>query len=784
MLRAILLAWTVALMGSVLLAQSRPESPADKPATTAREAAGVSDPTLKDLIATLKDEGRRKQLVDQLEAMVATREAQKAPAPGSGKGRVTGLAGFLDRVASQVRSTVAQILTQAARIPDRVGKFWLLVHQTERRNTLLANAGILVALVLAASLVAYLVRRLLRWLYTRVTRVRGDRPFNLLSRCWRLATRALLDLAPAVAYPAAGLLLISILAPPPTVRLLLLIVLWALAIRRTAGAAIDLVFSARHASIRLLPFSDEVAADSARSLGRLAALGVFGFFLMRATVVLRAEPELVQSLTRLYGLLLFLGGIVFVLRTRGPVSTQLAALRSGDADATGGGVPRRWHSFVLSLVGLWWVAVLGYIFALYLTWTSGLQGGFAYILRATAITAVALAAWIVALATLRALHDRLLKATAKPLRRYPQLEARLPGYFRGVRVVLETAVGILAVCVALEGWGLDALEAIQTESALGLVSVAVNLLLIILLAAATTDVAAVFAQRYLEGRERAGRATGKVRTLVPLVRSTIRVVVLLVAAILILSELGLDIGPILAGVGVLGLAVGFGAQTLVKDIITGFFILIENSISVGDVAKLGDRSGLVEAINLRTVRLRDLTGSVHVIPYSAVGTVTNMTKEFSFAVIEAGVAYREDVDEVIEVLKEVGDEMQKDPEFGPDILEAIEIQGLDRFEDSAVIVRARLKTMPIRRWRVGREFNRRMKKAFDARNIEIPFPHRTLYMGEPKEGPSPALRIEHAAVAEVKERPPESSAHVESSASSEASTPDAGSPGPGGRIPR
>jgi len=211
---------------------------------------------------------------------------------------------------------------------------------------------------------------------------------------------------------------------------------------------------------------------------------------------------------------------------------------------------------------------------------------------------------------------------------------------------------------------------------------------------------------------------------------------------MVLGQLGMEIGPILAGVGVLGLAIGFGAQTLVKDVITGFFMLLEDTFSVGDVIQVNNTGGVVEAISIRTIRLRDVSGNVHTIPYSSVSTVTNMTKDFSCWLVEAGVAYREDVDEVIQILKELGEEMRQDPQFGPDILEPLEIIGLDRFEESAVVVRARFKTRPLQQWKIGREFNRRMKKAFDTRGIEMPFPHRTLYFGELKDGRAPPLRIE------------------------------------------
>jgi small-conductance mechanosensitive channel len=214
----------------------------------------------------------------------------------------------------------------------------------------------------------------------------------------------------------------------------------------------------------------------------------------------------------------------------------------------------------------------------------------------------------------------------------------------------------------------------------------------------------------------------------------------------VLAELGVNITPLLAGAGVVGLAVGFGAQKLVQDVITGWFILMEDTIAVGDVAEVAGHAGLVERISIRTIRLRDLSGVVHTIPFSAVDSVKNFTKDFSYYLFEVGVAYREDTDEVVEVLREIDAEMREDPELGPDILEPLEVMGVDRFEDSAVIVRVRTKTKPLRQWAVGREFNRRMKKAFDARGIEIPFPHQTVYFGVDKEGKAPpaTLRMEQA----------------------------------------
>ncbi|MGB2696402.1 MAG: mechanosensitive ion channel family protein, partial [Candidatus Zixiibacteriota bacterium] len=197
-------------------------------------------------------------------------------------------------------------------------------------------------------------------------------------------------------------------------------------------------------------------------------------------------------------------------------------------------------------------------------------------------------------------------------------------------------------------------------------------------------------------------------------------------------ELGLDIGPILAGAGILGLAVGFGAQTLVKDVISGFFILMEDQYRVGDVVEVAGIGGLVEQMSLRVTILRDLEGKVHYIPNGSISTATNMTKEWSRAVLDIGVAYKEDPDVVMNVLREVGDEMKKDPAYSSVILEPLQILGVSDFADSAVVIKVMFKTLPLKQWDVGREFRRRVKKTFDAKGIEIPFPHVTLYMGEAK----------------------------------------------------
>jgi len=234
----------------------------------------------------------------------------------------------------------------------------------------------------------------------------------------------------------------------------------------------------------------------------------------------------------------------------------------------------------------------------------------------------------------------------------------------------------------------------------------------------------------------------RVETLARVFRYVTTVLVSLIAGMLILSEIGVSIAPILGAAGVVGLAVGFGAQSLIKDYFTGFFLLLENQIRQGDVVDAGGKSGLVEEVTLRYVRLRDYDGVVHFIPNNLITTVSNMSRGFAFAVMDASVAYREDLDHVMRVMQRVGAELRKDDVFGPKIIADLEMAGVDKWAESSVIVRCRFRVLPLEQWNVKREFMRRLKRAFDEEGIEIPFPHLTVYPGQLKDGSAPALRVE------------------------------------------
>ena len=295
---------------------------------------------------------------------------------------------------------------------------------------------------------------------------------------------------------------------------------------------------------------------------------------------------------------------------------------------------------------------------------------------------------------------------------------------------LITIVVILAVLAfpALDVVGVPMRIGLQSDQLWGwLVNSGLRISVILVLAAVLVRVTAAMAARAehdlsvgtgLDALERRKRA----QTIGSLVRRSLSVLIWTMAVLIILRELDVDITPVLTGAGIAGLAVGFGAQTLVRDVISGFFLIFEDQVRVGDVAMVNGTGGLVEQINLRTIVLRDLEGVVHVFPNGEIKTLANRTKDYSYYVIDLPMHYEADSDEVIGAVQQAADDLLADPAFAPHILQPLEVLGVDAFGDSQVTLKFRIKTAPLKQWDVGRELRRRIKKVFDARAIKMPFP--------------------------------------------------------------
>ncbi len=310
-------------------------------------------------------------------------------------------------------------------------------------------------------------------------------------------------------------------------------------------------------------------------------------------------------------------------------------------------------------------------------------------------------------------------------------------YFTLINSTLYFLFSILSIMAILELWELSINTVISDEALLSLISNVLSIVLILLLAKLLIDISCSLVEKAFRKWSHASQS--RIDTLLPIAKNTIFVVFVVIFSLIMLSEFGINVMPLLAGAGVLGFAIGFGAQTIIKDLLTGFIIILEDLIQVGDVVTLADCTGSIEKITIRKVQIRSLDGTVYTVPFGEIDIVKNLTKEFSYALFEIGVAYRENIDNVKALLQEIYDDLNSDDKFNDNILNDLEIFGLDKFGDSAVVVKARIKTKPAAQWSIMREFNHRMKIAFDKNNIEIPFPHQTIYFGEDKNGNAPPL---------------------------------------------
>jgi len=328
-----------------------------------------------------------------------------------------------------------------------------------------------------------------------------------------------------------------------------------------------------------------------------------------------------------------------------------------------------------------------------------------------------------AVVTHRAILAGVRKAPGPPDAEKTVRTTRVARFTRGV---VDLALTATALILTARIWGVDLFAWMSQGLGERLAGGLLHIAILLVLGFAALELAGLLIDRLLGRMARSTvemRRAAQLRTLTPVLRSVAHGIIIVIFSMMILAEAGVQIGPLLAGAGVVGLAVGFGAQTLVKDFLTGFFLIAEDIVSVGDVVQIQGSGGLVEEMTLRTIRLRDFDGTLHVFPYGEAQVIHNLTKTFSFYVFELQISYESDVDRAMELMRETGAELMRDETFKDSILEPIEVVGVDGFADSGVKLKARIKTLPIRQWAVGREFNRRIKKAFEREGIQIPYPH-------------------------------------------------------------
>ena len=727
--RALVAGAAVALLTALWLSASAPAL-----AQESTTSAGAADAqALENLVETLESPEQRERFLADLKAALAAQQAKEESEDAEGASAMRAIS---DGVAV-LGKHIVELAREIAGIPDAIA--WLIEHwgEPDERDAWLISFGKLVA-VLAGGIIAGLIAfYALTALRRRVERREAPSPWL---RPLLLLYHALLRAAPNLIAAGVAYGVLTVIAPADAVRVIALAIINAHLIVSVVKAAGTLVLAPYAPQLRLAPLTDENAAYCSVWWRRLVNIGAYGYVFCQAALLLGLPESGYAALVRLLGILLVGLLVTLILQNRAPLARWLH--ETGRTSGTRAHL--RIFAFLGKLADFWHIPAILYVVAGGLLAAAEGPAGFLFLIKGSAATIVIAWATGFCFAGVRRGFERGFRIRAELHERNPGLQARVNRYLPVARRTAQAVILLLGLCLILEAWNADIFTWLASDTGRAVIATLASIVAIAVIAVIVLEVVTTLVDRYLTQVDERGELverSQRARTLLPLARNALRVVVGVIAALMILSEIGLDIAPVLAGVGVAGLAIGFGAQTLVKDIITGLFILLEDSVAVGDVATAGGHTGTVEAITIRTIRMRDLQGHVHTVPYSSVDTISNMTKEFSYYLIDMGVAYREDYDEVVAIMREVGAALQQDPQFGPNMLEPLEIMGLNSFGDSAVMVRARLKTKPLKQWATGREYNRRLKAAFDAHGIEIPFPHTTIYFGEDKQGRAPAGRV-------------------------------------------
>ena len=724
-----------------------PPAPPAGPAGQARPALGAAEAAR--LAELLRDDARRAELIAALDAL-ARAGAATAPALAPVAPAAPAPPPAQPPLPLAPDSLGAQLLVELSARLVAVGETTMAVVQTLSDAPQVwtwitriaadpaARAGVLdtlwkIALVLGAGI---LVERLLI-LALRPARARLLRraPANWSARALAALGDFVLDALPIIAFAVVSYSLITAVERWPSRQIVLLVANNAYLAARLARAVGRLVFSPDAPSIRLIPqMSDETAAYAQIWLQRITTVGVVGYAATETALVFGLDRATHSGLLKLLGLVITVLLILIVMQNREAV---------GDAIRAKPETRGPWAVVRNRLADVWHILAALYLAAAWVVTALEIEDGYGRILRFTMTTILVVGLAKLAEMAMRRTLERGFAVKRATAERHPGLEPWVNRYVPALKGVLAGAIWALAAVVMLQLWGFGAFDWFrpgQLGSRLlgALASIGVTVLIALLVW--ETANAAIQRQLARLSRDAQVAKSARVRTLLPMLRTVLMVLIVIVVGLIALSEIGVNIAPLLAGAGVIGLAIGFGSQRLVQDLITGVFLLMEDAISVGDVVNVGGTGGVVEALSIRSIRLRSLDGTVHIIPFSAVTVVSNMTKDFAFAVFDVGVAYHEDTDRVVEVLKATAEGMRAEDRWAAVIREPLEILGVDRFADSAVVIRARFRTNPGSQWSVSREFNRRYKKAFDAAGIEIPFPYRTVVLKG--EGGQPALAVD------------------------------------------
>lgn len=678
------------------------------------------------LIDALQNEAVRQRLIDALRT-VEQPPVQTAPAQSPAPAGIDRPASrFLVMLGESMRE-IGTALHQAAGAVGDMPRLMRWAEDTirnpvERDRYLLSVARIAAILGLAALLQAGAARLSKRWRreaapdLTRITLKRVTLAQFTWRRAATVAGDAAIGLFPSAVFWITAMGMVAALRPDSMTALLAVAV-------ANAQAVTGFILVVPRALLRpvepeagVLPVEENTRHRLYRTSRAVATVAIYGYFLTAAASAAGLPDWAFDTVTAILGLIAAALLIVLIAHS---------------------GEELNWGAAKLPAIGqfkrhkrgqFWQTALIGYLVIALAVWLVQGADGIALVIRATAAS---LAVAAVAAASVWALHrgQSLLERRWSPLRRdAPGFSARLHAY---VTTASSIATGLISIGAALaiaEAWRIPAVSWLTQAGGGRVASSLVSLALVGATGIAIWESINLLAARAIrtdettiEGMRRAQRR----RTLLPLMRHVSLVVLLVMAGMIVLSEIGINIAPLIAGAGIVGVAVGLGAQQLVKDVLGGVSVLVEDTIAVGDVVNVGGKDGVVEGISLRALRLRDFDGTVHTIPFSEVTTVSNLTRNYSYAVVKVAISYDSDIEEAQQAVRDTAAKLRKDPDFAKLILDDPELHGIDSLGEAAMVLLARVKVAPAKQWVVTRRLNVLLKREFDRRDIHVSFPSRS-----------------------------------------------------------
>ncbi|SDM96174.1 mechanosensitive channel protein [Vreelandella arcis] len=726
----------VALFAAPAFAQSSAET----------DGAQAAEPqTYESLANLLENEQSRQELIDLLrsqasevsESATANSELSQEAAQGSD---ITPTDVSLPRQLAELTSQVVNdVGGQFEQVASLMSDLFTGRGESTFDMPAFVTAAINLGIVIAATFAMFIVfRRVAKPLFTKISgwsqHGAGMTPVLRLIVC--VAVAAVVDvILVALAYVGGNLVATFAVGESGDLSTRASLFLNAFLIIELLKAGVRMLFSSRYEGLRLLPLSAPEASYWNRWLARLVGLIGYGLMVVVPLVNFYLSAALGQALGTLIMLFAFIYAVAVVLKNRvrlrdnlytmGARSTLTASRVSLQLFA------RTWHLFALFYFLMVFVLTL-------------VRPGDAlpFVLFATLKTLAAVVVGLLVSTFITQTIGRRIQLSPEMRRKLPMLEKRLNRYVPNALRILRTVIVVAVIMVVLDAWGAFDLAAwYASEAGAGLVSKLIGVAIILIVAIGAWLGLASLIEHKLNPDTGVGEPTARAKTLLSLFRNALAIAMVTMTGMIVLSEIGINIGPLIAGAGVLGLAIGFGSQKLVQDVITGVFIQVENAMNTGDVVTVGGVTGTAEKLSIRSVGIRDLSGTYHIVPFSSVDTVSNYMREFGNHVGEYGIAYHESIDEAIEQLKVAFEDLKASEEHGHKLLEDLTVAGVVALADSSVNIRVVIKTTPGDQWAVGRAYNRFVKLRFDEAGIEIPFPHTTLYFGENKEGSAPPANV-------------------------------------------